>query len=129
VEYTIEFGGDPQDVTLTTSGIADPQGLRRLSAELKSDPRYSPGLLILADYSALDMSGLSDREIEQLAVESVERTWDSSPRALAIVASELPTFARVREGVAFMGGLQANRRAFSSRAAAIAWLGEQVKPT
>ena len=125
MEVTIEFGGDPQDVTITAWGVADVAGLRRLSAELKADPRYRAGLSILAVYSDLDMSGLSDLELAQVATESVERHWDLRPAALAIVATDLKTFARAREGVAHLGGSQEHRRAFTSLDAAVAWLREQ----
>lgn len=124
VEFTIDFGGEPQDVTITARGIADLAGLTRLSSEFKSDPRYRPGLMVLADYSDLDMSRLSDLDIEQVAVESVNR-HDLRSRAVAIVASNLKTFVRVREGVAHLGGSREHRRAFTSLDAAVVWLREQ----
>jgi hypothetical protein len=125
VEFGFEYGGDPQDVTISASGVADLAGLRRLSADFKSDPRYRAGLVILADYSDLDMSGLSDLDIEQVAAATVQHQSDSSPGALAIVASNLQTFVRAREGIAHLGGSQAYRRAFKSHEEAMAWLREQ----
>jgi hypothetical protein len=125
VDYTIEFGGDPQDVTVTTWGVADLKNLRRFNVELTSNPRYRGGLLILFENSYLDLSELSDRDLEQIASDIVEREWDSPPRAVAIVALNSETRSRMGEIVAHLGGSQSRRRVFTSREAAVAWLQEQ----
>src|SRR6266496_6425577 len=60
VEYTIEFGaGEPQDLTVTMWGVADVTTLRRFNADLTANPSYRGGLLMLAETSDLDLSGLS----------------------------------------------------------------------
>jgi hypothetical protein len=128
MEFTIEFGGEPQDVTVTTFGIADVDGSRRLYAALASDPRYRAEMLILADHSALEMSRLTDLDLERIAAVISESDWSLPPRAVAIVASDVETHVRAREAVAHLGGSRSNRRVFSSREEALAWLGEQVKP-
>jgi len=125
VEFTIEFGGGPQDVTVTTFGIADVDGTRRLYAALASDPRYRVGMLILADHSALEMSRLTDLDLERIAAAISESDWNLPPRAVAIVASKMETHLRAREAVAHLGGSQSKRRVFTSRDAALAWLVEQ----
>ena len=125
VEYTIEFGGDPQDVTITQRGAADLSSLRQFNAELTEHPRYRGGLLILFENSSLDLSGLSDTELEQTAVDVVERDWDASPRAVAIIAPDPQTHARERQIVAHLGGSRSRRRIFTSREAAVAWLRDQ----
>ena len=125
MDYTIEFGGDPQDVTVTQRGSANLTGLRQFNAELTGHPRYRGGLLILFENASLDLSGLSDDELEQTAVDVVERDWDASPRAVAIVAPDPQTHARERQIVAHLGGSRSRRRIFTSREAAVAWLREQ----
>jgi hypothetical protein len=125
VEFTIEFGGGPQDVTVTTFGIADVDGSRRLYAALASDPLYRAGMLILADHSALEMSRLTDLDLERIAAAITESDWSLPPRAVAIVASNMETHLRAREAVAHLGGSRSNRRVFTSRDEALAWLGEQ----
>jgi hypothetical protein len=125
MEYTIEFGGDPQDVTITQRGAADLRSLQRFNAELMEDPRYRGGLLLLFENSDLDLSGLSDTELEQTAVDVIEQDWTASPRAVAIVALDPETHEREREIVAHLGGSRSRRRVFSSREAAVAWLREQ----
>jgi len=128
MEFAIDFGGEPQDVAVTAWGIADPAGLTRLHTGLTSDPRYRAGLLILADYSGLDMSDLTDRDIERVAAAIAESDWESPPRAVAIVASNLPTFVPTRMMVAHLGGSLSHHRVFTSREAAVAWLREQRWP-
>jgi hypothetical protein len=125
VEYTIEFGGDPQDVTITQRGVADLRSLRQFNADLMEHPRYRRGLLILFENSDLDLSGLSHTELQQTAIDVVERDWDLWPRAVAIIAPDTKTHAREREIVAHLGGSQSHRRVFTSRDAAVAWLREQ----
>jgi hypothetical protein len=125
VHYTIEFGGDPADVIVTQSGKADFGSLRQCNAELVGDPRYRRDLLILFENSQLDLSELSDIELEQTAVDVVERDWHAPPRAVAIIALDSQTNAREREIVAHLGGSQSRRRVFTSHEAAVAWLREQ----
>jgi hypothetical protein len=125
VEYTIEFEGAPQDLTVTLWGTADLDSLREFNAELTSSPRYRGGMLILFENSYLDLSALSDRELEQIAVDGVEREWDSPPRAVAIVTLNSETRSRMRDIVGHLGGSQSRRRVFTSREDAVAWLSEQ----
>ena len=125
VEYTIEFGGDHHDVTITQRGAADLRSLRQFNDELTKHPRYRGGLLILFENSCLDLSELSEAELEQTAIDVIERDWEASPRAVAIIASDPQTRAREREIVAHLGGSRSRRRIFTSREAAVAWLREQ----
>ena len=125
MEYTIEFGGDPQDVTITQRGAADLRSLQEFNAELTGDPRYRGGLLLLFENSDLDLSGLSATELEQTAIDVIEQDWNASPRAVAIVALDPETQEREREIVAHLGGSRSRRRIFTSRDAAVAWLREQ----
>ena len=125
MEYTIEFGGDPQDVTITQQGAADLRSLWQCNADLSEHPRYRGGLLILFENSDLDLSGLSDTELQQTAIDVTERDWDASPRAVAIIAPNPQTHTRQVEIVAHLGGSRSRRRIFTSREAAVAWLREQ----
>jgi len=125
VDFTIEFGGEPQDVTITTSGVADVGGSARLYAELVSDPRHRRGLLVLADHSALDTSELTDLDIERIAAAVSTTEWAAPPRAVAIVISTARALDHARLAIAHMGGSRSNRGVFSSRTQAVAWLQEQ----
>jgi hypothetical protein len=126
VEYSIEFGGDPQDVTITMSGCADIDGFRRVTAALVADPRFGAGLTILVDHSALDLTPLSNGDVPKATDALLERDWNFPPKAVAIVAPPTPHALEFAErGVAHMSVLQRPRRVFRSRDEALTWLREQ----
>ena len=124
MEFTFEFGGAPQDLTITASGIADIEGYLRMYADLVEDPRFRSDMLILVEQSALDLSRCSNEAIEQIAISLAERDWRFPPRAVAIVASTRESSEGARMGIAFLGGSQSHRRLFTSRAEALTWLNE-----
>jgi hypothetical protein len=125
VEFAIEFGGDPQDVTITTSGLADVAGFKRLTQELVSHPSFRPRLAILVDNSALDETRMSERDAEEAVQPLLERDWNFPPQAVAIVVSTPHSFARAGLAAAYLGVLKAPRGIFYSREEALAWLREQ----
>jgi hypothetical protein len=125
VDFTIEFGGEPQDVTITTSGVADTAGCLGLYTRLASDPRHRRGLLILADHSTLDTSELTDLDIERIAAAVSTSEWHAPPRAVAILVASPRAVDQARLAIAHMGGSRSNRRVFTSHAEAVAWLREQ----
>jgi hypothetical protein len=122
MEYRIEFGGDPQDVTLTTSGEADLHTFRKMNDELTSDSRFRPGMKILVDHSELDVSPLTSDEIRGIA-DSVSQAGDMFGEAsIAIVAPQTSTFgvARQSASLAAVPGLRVGT--FGLRANALEWL-------
>jgi hypothetical protein len=123
--FTLTFGGDPQDLTITLSGYADRVGLHRLNAELSADPRFLPGLAVLVDASALDTSHLTDEALADAAGLIVERDWETQPLAIAILAPDADTFATAARYRAHLGGSRSRREVFSNDVEAAAWLREQ----
>jgi hypothetical protein len=122
VEYRIEFGGEPQDVTVTTSGQADLTTFERMNEELTADGRFHPGMKILVDHSDLDVSPLMDDEIRGIA-DSVTRAGELFRDAsIAIVAPKTVTFGVARQSVslATVAGLRVG--VFGVRANALEWL-------
>jgi hypothetical protein len=125
VEYSIEFGGDPQDVTITCSGRADIDGIKRLNEQLVSDFRFRPGMAMLVDSSALDTRRFSAGEMQEMTECVLERDWEFPPRAIAVV---LPTpltqdlNRKWDDFVAVVDVLGSRRRMFASRHEAVAWL-------
>lgn len=123
--FTLSFGGDPQDLTITLTGHADRVGLHRLNAELSADPRYQPGLAVLVDASDLDTSHLTDEALADAAGLIVERDWQTEPLAIAILAPNAETFATAARYRAHLGGSRSRRQVFSNEPDALAWLREQ----
>jgi hypothetical protein len=125
MEFTIEFGGDPQDVTVTFSGVADLAGFRRYGEAISSDPRFRAGLIFLVDASALDTSQMSSEHVQAASEPVSERDWNHPPRAVAIVAPDPRTFKDFGYARAHQGGSRSRRRVFRSQEAALGWLNEQ----
>jgi len=121
MEFAVEFGGEPQDVTVTASGIADVAGLREIVTTVAADERYRAGLLVLYELSGLDMSGISDDELERVTETVMERDWRSQPRAVALVVGER-AIEITRLGIAHLGGSRSRRQVFTSYDNAVAWL-------
>ena len=121
MEFAVEFGGEPQDVTVTATGVADVAGLREIVTTVATDERYRAGLLLLYELSGLDMSGISDDELERVTETVMERDRRSQPRAVALVVGER-AIEITRLGIAHLGGSRSRRRVFTSHDDAVAWL-------
>ncbi|HEY2543767.1 MAG TPA: hypothetical protein VGH92_12040 [Gaiellaceae bacterium] len=125
MQFSFEFGGEPQDLLITLSGSATPQDLRRMNADLISDPRYRTGLAILVDLSQLDASGFDDDGFRFATEPIAERDWEHPPLAIAILAPDQETFDAARLYAAYLGGSASGRAVFRTRVDAIAWLRDQ----
>ena len=124
MDFAIDYGGSPQDVTITAFGVADVTGYLRMCAALTADERFRPGMRILVEQPDLDMTHCTDADVEQIAASLAARDWNYPPRAVAVVVSE-KSAEGARLGVLHLGGTQSKRRLFDSREDALAWLGEQ----
>ncbi len=125
MDFTIEFGGDPQDVTITLSGVASPEGFLRFNEARLSDQRFREGLLILLDASALDTSQVTESMFQAAVEPMIERERLYPPLGLAILAPDEQTFRDAILTRAHLGGSSSRRGVFGSREAALTWLGEQ----
>jgi hypothetical protein len=125
MEFTIEFGGDPQDVTITLSGLATPESFRRLNEARLSDERFRRGLVILLDASTLDTSQMSESMLQTAVEPMLERELNDPPLALAIVAPDARTFKDAVLTRAHLGGQSSHRAVFASRSEALFWLSER----
>ena len=124
-EFTLVFGGSPQDLTITLTGTVDALGLKRLNDALVAEPQFGPGLTILVDVTRLDTSRLDEDELFTGVGPVVERDSFAPPRAVAIVTSDAETFAKAVHYRAHLGGSSSRRRVFTDRDEALAWLREE----
>ena len=123
MEYTIEFGGTPQDVTITTTGLADAKGLVGLVRDLVSSPRFRPGMLILEDYTAIDASQVTSSDLRAQANAVIGLSDQIGPSKVAIVVPSPVTFGFSRMWEAYVDGRTAvESRVFYSRADGLEWL-------
>jgi hypothetical protein len=123
MDYTLEF--ESERVTITTSGRVDVADVERLVNELVSDPRFTPGMPILADHSALDTRSLMADGARRIGHIFVNFGGQIGRSPLAVVVANTLTYGLVRMASAF--GLRAplKIKTFYSRDEAEAWLAEQ----
>jgi hypothetical protein len=122
VEFTIEFGGFPQDVTIALAGAPSPPDFTRLVEALGADPRARAGMAMLVDLAALDVSSLTEEEIAQGIQPVAARDWAEPALAVALVAPTDPVFQAATLWRAHLGGARSRREVFRSREDALAWL-------
>jgi hypothetical protein len=85
VEYEIHWGGDPEDVLVTTWGEASHEALDSYIRELVSDPRYEPGLLVLVDHRRADWDGFSAQDFRRRTDVVEQNAGRLGPQRLAMV--------------------------------------------
>lgn len=122
MDYVIDFGADA-DVVVTTSGRADPAGIRRFLNEIVSDGRFQPGSSVINDHSALDFSGLTPADIRDISdlVSRLDEQHRFGP--FAVVVPNTFAFGLARMGQTLLT-TDVLGRIFYSREAAIEWLRE-----
>lgn len=125
MNYSIEFGGHPQDLTITLSGSADPRSILELVDDLVAHPEHRAEMLILTDLSGLDTSSITLEQYEAVADVLAGRDHRFPARAIALVAPPGRTFDDAMQHRAYVGGSRSRREVFTSREAAIAWLERQ----
>jgi hypothetical protein len=127
VEHRIEFGGDPQDVTVSTSGEADRAGFAAFNEELANHPQFRPGMAILIDHSELDTSLLTRADLTAIAehVKALEPHFAECPAA--IIAPDAFSFGLARLGVREAQLEHVDPQTFATREEALAWLRAQKR--
>jgi hypothetical protein len=126
MEFEIRFPADgPADIELSVSGVPTLAELELFNEALVSDPRFRAGLTMLVDVAGLEYDGISGDELQALSTPMVMRDWQYPPAAVAIVTHGGPTYDHVQRYRAHVGGSRSNRRAFTSREEAVAWLEEK----
>ena len=59
MDYAIRWGGDPEDLCLTATGVGRFADLDAMMEEARADPRWVEGMRVLVDFSGVDWSGVS----------------------------------------------------------------------
>jgi hypothetical protein len=67
VHYIVRWEGDPEDVSITTSGVAVVRDLDAMMKEVIADERYRDGLKILIDHTQTDWSILGAADLQMRA--------------------------------------------------------------
>jgi hypothetical protein len=122
VEYTIEFSGSPQDVTITTSGPASRDGMVGFVQDLVDDPRYRPGMFVLVDHLALDASTITGDDIRAQAERVIKLEQELGPCTVAIVVATPLAFGYARMYELHTAETQIHSRVVYTRNDGLAWL-------
>lgn len=122
MRYSIEFGGSSRDVTITTSGLADADGLIGFVRDLVASPRFRPGMSILVDHMSIDASRLTGADVRAQANVVVQLAEQLGPSKVAIVVPTPLTFGYARMYEHHAAEAQLESRVFYSRRDALAWL-------
>ena len=125
MNYSLDFDGSPQDLTMTLTGAVDAPSIRAFIEEMVAHPEYRAGMLILVDLSDLDTSAITQEEYESVSDAISGRDHRFPARAIAIVAPDARTFDDAVRHRAYVGGSKSGREVFRSRNDATAWLAEQ----
>ncbi|HWG55562.1 MAG TPA: hypothetical protein VNT58_03475 [Gaiellaceae bacterium] len=86
MEFRIDFGAPPADVTLVTAGRATLDGFERMIHTLVDDPRFRPGMVILVDHTDLDLNALTDDDIAGVA-ETTREVAETLQAALLVIVA------------------------------------------
>ena len=123
MEYAIQFGGDPEDVLITTSGVAELDILHALVEEVIADTRFEPGMSVIVDHTALDVSGLAAADMRARSARLAANADRIGPTRVATVVGSPAAFGLWRMMDAYEDGLlESEGRAFYSLDEARAWL-------
>jgi hypothetical protein len=122
LEYTIDFSGSPQDVTITTSGPASRHGLVGFVQDLVDDPRYRPGMFVLVDHLALDATTITGDDIRAQADRVIKLEQQLGPCKLAIVVPTPLAFGYARMYELHTAETQVHSRVVYTRNEGLAWL-------
>jgi hypothetical protein len=129
VEYAIEFGGSPQDVTITTSGPASREGLIGFVQDLVDDPRYRKGMFILVDHLALDATSISGADVRAQAERVITLEERLGPCKVAIVVPTPLTFGYARMYELHAAETQVHSRVVYSLSDGLDWLAAKRQST
>ena len=122
MEYAIEFGGAPQDVTIRTSGPATAEGLIAFVTDLVADPRFRPGMSVLVDHSDLDARPLTGADVKAMAEAVMRLDERIGTSRVAILVPNPLTFGYARMYELHAAETQLHSRVFYSRDDALKWL-------
>lgn len=125
LEHIFEFGGFPQDVTVTATGVARVSDFRQLFGQLCDDPRFEPGMRILVDLSELDTSTVPMVEAMKIGYTLGGLAYRCEGCAIAVVAKR-PLTAVLTSAAKLGESPRLVVRVVSSRAEARTWLESQI---
>jgi hypothetical protein len=123
MHYTVTWGGDPEDVTITTSGVVVVHELDAMMKDVVADPRWGgDGTKVLLDHTQTDWSAVGSRDLDVRAglVEAIAHEIGAAQVAF-VVTGQLNVEIGKTLG-ARISGVAFTAKAFTSLDEAREWL-------
>jgi hypothetical protein len=103
MQYEIEWGGDPEHLTVITRGRATAEGLDAWVQEVLSDRRYRRGMGVLVDHRALDWTTMTTQDLRRRAGLFSRDDARIGPTRAALVAGRPVDYGLMRMVAAYLG--------------------------
>lgn len=126
--WEIVFGGDPEDILVTTHGTATVEGLHAYAEETIAHPSFRPGARVILDETDLDWSAMSTSDLRrrtELVPGYLDRIGDVR---LAIVSPHTVDVGIHRQMDAYAGGFPFEWTIVRTLDEARAWLRATPSP-
>jgi len=123
VHYALTWGGDPEDLRITTSGVASVEDLDAMMREAVADPRWHDGMKILTDHSQTDWAVLGAGDLRRRGAQLGDMADAIGHQQLAFVLGKVLDREIAKTLARFVGsnvGIVA--KTFTSLDEARAWL-------
>jgi len=86
VQHDVQFGHGPEDVLVSTSGVASVEGVDAAVTALLGDARYRPGMDLILDQTQLEANGLPAEDLVRRLYVSLKDADLTGPSRIAVVA-------------------------------------------
>lgn len=116
-----EIDSERQLTIVTLSGPFDIAKVKEMVEQFHQDPNYDPTYNALYDIRKLDITGVTSDQLQRLAFEVFDPSWDGTRFAMVAEDDDVFGMARVYAALADETG-RVQRRAFRSMAAAEEWV-------
>jgi hypothetical protein len=121
--WEIEFGGaGPEDVLVTSRGLASVESLHAEIGEVMADPRFRPGLSIIFDETGLDWSAMSTADLRRRVALLPEYLAHAGDVRIVIVTGGPVGHGVLRQMDAYAGGFTFEWEAVRTLDEARSWL-------
>jgi hypothetical protein len=125
MEYSITWGGDPEDVCITTRGVASLLDVDAMLREASANARWHAGLKVLFDHTRSDWNALPVGELTELTALVRNLDQELGQQRIAAVFREPESFRAARlVGNQLDGEVPWVGHVFGSMAEAREWLRE-----
>jgi hypothetical protein len=104
VSYAIRWGGDPEDLTITFTGVVPVEELIAAFDEVRASPEFRTSLRMLHDHRLTDWAGITSDDIRRRADALRAHESPGERHRVAVVVPDAHAFGLMRMREAFNDG-------------------------